>query len=133
MNGTDVLLFVNTGTIQSPSYTVVGSQRNVTITKTMATMDASSKDSDDENPEPGRLSSDISLDGVYVPSDVAQRLIDTTYKSKGLLLVEVQEDGVETETAPCYITSFVKNHPDQDVSTFTLSLMVKGGWTEAGT
>jgi TP901-1 family phage major tail protein len=133
MNGTDVLLFVNTGTINSPTYVAVGSQRNTTITKTMATMDASSKDSDDENPEPGRLGSTVSLDGVYVPSDVAQRLIDTTYKSKGLLLIEVQENGVETETAPAYITSFVKNHPDQDVSTFTIDLMVKGGWTEAGT
>lgn len=133
MNGTDVLLFANTGTIISPTYTAVGGQRNLTITKTMATFDSSSKDSDDENPEPARLGSTVSLDSLYVPSDVAQRLIDTTYKAKGLLLIEVQENGVETETAPAYITSFTKNFPDQDASTFTIDLLVKGGWTEAGT
>ena len=129
MNGTDVLIYVQ---IDS-GYVVVGSQRNATITKTMATYDTSSKDSDEEQSEPGRLSSDIDLDGLYVPSDAAQAAIDAAYKAKSPVLIEVQENGHETETASCWITNFTKNFPDQDASTFTLGLHVNGGWSEAGT
>jgi TP901-1 family phage major tail protein len=128
MNGTDVLICVQIG----GQYVAVGSQRNATITKTMATYDTSSKDSDEEQSEPGRLSSDIDLDGLYVPSDAAQAAIDVAYKTKAAVLVEVEENGQATETASCWITNFTKNHPDQDASTFTLGLHVNGGWSEAG-
>lgn len=129
MNGADVLIYVQIG----GQYVVVGSQRNVSIDKTMDTYDTSSKDSDDETSEAGRLHSGIELDGLYVPSDAAQAAIDAAYKAKSAVLVEVKENTVETETASCWITRFTKNHPDQEASTFTLSLHVNGGWSEAGT
>ena len=129
MNGADVLIYVQIG----GQYVVVGSQRNVSIGKTMDTYDTSSKDSDDETSEAGRLHSGIELDGLYVPSDAAQAAIDAAYKAKSAVLVEVKENTVETETASCWITRFTKNHPDQEASTFTLSLHVNGGWSEAGT
>lgn len=128
MNGTDVLLYVQV----NGTYTVVGSQRNLSIPKTMDTYDTSSKDSDDETSEPGRLHSDVELDALYVPSDAAQKALDTAYKTKSAVLVEIQENGEETETATCWITNFTKNFPDQDASTFTMTLHVNGGWAEAG-
>ena len=56
MNGTDVLLLVNTGTPTVPVYEAVGSQRDVTFDEATEEIDVSSKDSRAKRVLPGRYS-----------------------------------------------------------------------------
>lgn len=128
MNGSDVLIYVKIDT----TYTVVGSQRNATVNKNTATYDVSSKDTDDELVEPGRRSSTLDMDAVYVPSDAAYLELDAAYKASSPVYLEIQENGIVTETATAYIESFTKNFPDQDASTFSMTFHITGGWDEAG-
>ena len=60
MNGTDILLYVNTGTPAVPAYTVVGSQRDVTFEESTDEIDVSSKDSRAKRVLPGRYSASVS-------------------------------------------------------------------------
>ncbi len=128
MNGSDVLIYVQIG----GKYVVVGSQRNATVNKNTATYDVSSKDTDDELVEPGRRSSTLDMDAVYVPSDMAYLELDAAYKASSPVYLEIQENLVTTETATAYIESFTKNFPDQDASTFSMTFHITGGWDEAG-
>ncbi len=129
MNGSDVLIYVKVNS----SYVVVGSQRNATVNKNTATYDVSSKDTDDELVEPGRRSSTLDMEAVYVPNDAAYEALDTAYKTSAPVYLEIQENDVATETATAYIESFTKNFPDQDASTYSMTFHITGGWEEAGT
>lgn len=75
MNGTDILLLVNTGTPGSPVYEVVGSQRDVTFEETTDEIDVSSKDGRAKRVLPGRYSASISLDALYVPTGAAYQAL----------------------------------------------------------
>ncbi len=128
MNGSDVLIYVQI----DGEYVVVGSQRNATVARNTAMYDMSSKDNQNELVEPGRKSSTLDLDAVYVPSDAAYLELAAAEKASSPVYLEIQENGVVTETATTYIESFTKNFPDQDASTFSITFHITGGWDEAG-
>lgn len=132
MNGTDFLLLVNTGTPEVPAYTVVGSQRDATIDEATATIDVSSKDSRAQRVLPGRYSSTITLDALYVPDDIAYQALKKANRDGELILVARQENGVVTETCLAKIDSMSESFPDQGEATISISLTVDGEWVEEG-
>jgi TP901-1 family phage major tail protein len=132
ISGTDVLLLVNTGTPSVPAYEAVAGQTNVKIDEARSEIDISSKDSDNKRVLPGRYSSNLTLDALYISSDDGYAALKAAIRDGTLILVAVQEDGETIETADALITSLSKNHPDQDKSTFTASLTVDGAWTVVG-
>jgi TP901-1 family phage major tail protein len=132
MNGTDFLLLVNTGTAEVPAYTVVGSQRDATVDETTATIDVSSKDSRAQRVLPGRYSSTISLDALYVPDDAAYQALVAANRDGELILVAKQVAGVVTETANAVVTSISEGYPDQGEATISVSLTIDGEWESAG-
>ena len=71
MNGTDVLVLVNTGTNESPVWTAVGSQRDCSFEETNEEIDMSSEDGRAKRVIAGRYASTLSLDALYVPDDTA--------------------------------------------------------------
>ena len=133
MNGSDVLLLVNTGTPTVPVYEVVGCQRDVTFDETTEEIDASCKDSRAKRVLPGRYGSTISLEQVYLPDCDCYLALQAAMRDGELILVARQEDGVTLETANALITSLSQSFPDQDVATVSISLTVDGFWTEVGT
>ena len=132
MNGTDVLLLVNTGTPAVPVYEVVGSQRDVTFEEATAAIDVSSKDGRAARVLPGRYSSSLSLDALYVPSSDDYLALIAAMRDGELILVARQESGVTTETADALITSMSESFPDQGEATISISMTVDGDWVEAG-
>lgn len=133
MNGADILLLVNTGTPLVPSYEVVGSQRDVTFDEATEEIDVSSKDSRAKRVLPGRYSSSLSLDALYVPTDAAYQALRDAMRDGELILVARQEDGVTTETADALITALSEAFPDQGEATISISLTIDGFWTEVAT
>jgi TP901-1 family phage major tail protein len=133
MNGTDILLLVNTGTPGVPTYEVVGSQRDVTFEEADAGIDISSKDSRAARVLPGRYSATISLDALYVPTDAAYQSLKDALRAGDLIQVLRQENGVSLETATARIDSMSEAGPDQGEATVSIALTIDGEWTEVGT
>lgn len=133
MNGTDVLLYVNTGTPAVPVYEVVGSQRGLSRDETTAEIDASSKDERAMRVLPGRYGSSMSLDALYVPTDTAYLALLDAMRDGELILVRINEDGADTEEADALVTSISQDYPDQDVATISVDLTVDGEWSSVGT
>jgi TP901-1 family phage major tail protein len=132
INGTDVLLLVNTGTEESPSYVAVGSQRDASIDETNQEIDFSSKDAREARVAAGRYASTITLDALYVPDDEAYLALKEAQRAGEAILVRVSELAVETEEADAIITGFTRNFPDQAESTCAIALTVDGAWRAVG-
>ena len=133
MNGTDVLLLVNTGTVLVPVYEAVGSQRDVTFDEATEEIDVSSKDSRAKRVLPGRYSSGLSLDALYVATDAAYQALRDAMRNGELILVAKEDDGVTLETADALITSLSEGFPDQGEGTISCALTIDGFWAEVGT
>ena len=132
MNGTDVLLLVNTGTAAVPVYEAVGSQRDVNFDEATEEIDVSSKDSRAKRVLPGRYSANLSLDALYVPTDDAYLALQSAMRDGDLILVAREEEETTTETATALITSLSESFPDQGEATISISLTIDGEWTEVG-
>jgi len=132
MNGSDVLLLVNTGTPTVPVYEAVGSQRDVSFEESTAEIDISSKDGRAKRVLPGRYSSSLSLDALYVPTDDAYLALRTAMRDGELILVAVENDGVTEETATALIANMSRAFPDQGEGTIAIDLTIDGEWTEVG-
>jgi len=132
MNGTDVLLMVNTGTPETPVYEVVGCQRDVTFEETTEEIDVSCKDQRAKRVLAGRYGSTISLDALYVPTDSAYQELKAAKRAGELILVAREEQEVTLETATALITSMSESFPDQGEATISIALTIDGGWQEVG-
>ena len=132
MNGTALLLLANTGTPGTPTYEVVGSQRDATIDEADAGVDVSSKESRAARVLPGRYSSKVSMDELYVPTDAAYLALRSALRDGELILVAREEAGVVTETANVKIDSLSGKFPDQGEAAVSISMTVDGFWTEVG-
>jgi len=132
MNGTDVLLLVNTGTELVPSYEAVGSQRDVSFEETTEEIDVSSKDSRAKRVLPGRYGASITLDALYVPTGTAFTALQDAMRDGELILVAKEVDNVTVETASALITSMSEAMPDQAEATISISLTIDGTWTVVG-
>lgn len=130
MNGTDVLLLVNTGTPTVPVYAVVGSQRDVAFDENTAEIDVSSKDQREQKVLPGRYSAGLTLDQLYVPDDAGYAALKAAKRAGELILVAKQVNEVTTETGLALITQLSERHPDQNESTVSISMTISGGWIE---
>jgi predicted secreted protein len=131
-NGSDLLILVNTGTPETPTYSVVGCQRNATIDKTSAEIDVSCKDSRNFRGLPGRYKTTLTLDALYVPTNAAYQALNTANDNGDLILIARQESDVVTQTASAFVTSMSESFPDQDAAVISLSLTIDGAWDEVG-
>ena len=132
MNGSDILLLVNTGTEETPAYEAVGSQRDSSFEEASEEIDMSSKDSRAKRVIAGRYSSSITLDALYVPNNDAYEALREANRNGELILVARQEEEVVIETARALITSISSNFPDQSEATISISLTIDGEWTAVG-
>ncbi len=130
MNGTTVILLVNTGTPTIPIYTAVGSQRDVSFEESTAEIDLSSKNAREQTVGAGRYSANLTLDNLYVESDAGYEALKDAMRNEELILVAKQVDDVTTETANALVTSLSERNPDQGEATVTCSLTINDGWTE---
>jgi len=132
MNGSDVVLLVNTRTKLVPAYEIVGSQRDVSFEETTEEIDVSSKDGRAKRVIAGRYASSISLDALYVPSDTAYQALKDAKRNGELILVAREENEVTLETANALITSMSESFPDQGEATISISLTIDDVWTVVG-
>jgi hypothetical protein len=121
VNGADVLVLVNG--------IVVGGQRGARITKATGFVDFSSKSSVNERGRPGRLSSTLSLDSLYVVSDSGQASLRTARDNRDMITLRIKELGTDVQTADAVCTSLECDYPDQAESLHNAEFQVSDGWT----
>lgn len=124
MNGTDLLILANVGTAETPSYMVVGCQRDATIEEASGTIDVSCKESRAQRVLAGRYSGTLSLDALYIPDDEAYLALRTANRAGDLILIARQEFGVVTETFEAKIDSLSQSFPDQGEATVAASFTI---------
>lgn len=130
MNGTDLLILVNTGTDEAPAYEKIGCQRDATIDESLDVIDVSCKDERQKRTLPGRSTGTISVDTLYEPTDPAYAAIKAAVREGNNVLIARQEFGVVTATVPATVTSISESFPDQDAAVVSISLALSGAWAE---
>lgn len=131
MNGTDLLLLVNTGTEAVPAWTVVAGQRDASLSESNETIDFSSKDNRAWEGAAGRYESEVSLDSLYVPNHAAYTALKDACRDGTLIRVRTQEGGANKEEADAIVTELESEFPDQGESTVSITLKVTGSWAAA--
>ena len=131
VNGSLIVLQVNTGTVAVPVWTTVGGQRDQSKSGTLALIDGSSKDQREEVVLAGRWTGEVSLSHLYTIGAAEQQLLRNANRTGAVIRLRSFEDGVATEQADAVVTEFSENHPDMDVSTVDVTLHISGGWSAA--
>jgi predicted secreted protein len=139
-DGSSVLLCVNTGTEQIPTWNPVGGQSGIKITETNSTKERKghklSADGNVKSYEYDMYDWKVSLDGALVPDDAAYiKLKDACRNQEKVLVREITRVG-ETDTAQrqglALITSIDEDGPYNDDSTFAIELQGTGKLTTTG-
>jgi len=125
MNGTDILVLIEG--------VVVGSQRDVTFDETTDEIDVSSKDNRAMRVLPGRYSSKVTFDALYVPGDTAYNSLKDAMRLGTFVTVRRQESGAALEDAEAIVTGLSDAGPDQAEATVAINLTIDGNWAEVGT
>jgi len=131
VNGFDVVLRVNTGTVGSPSYTTVASQTNVVFDDTTDMIDTSSKESRNRTGIPGRYSSSVTLDAQFSKAGADLAAFRSATRNGTNLLIRRRDDVVadDIEEATCIVSSMSESFPDQDTAVVSLTLDITGAWS----
>ena len=132
INGTNILILVNTGTPSVPTYEALGSQRGATIDETTEIIDYSSKESRNRRVGPGRYSSTMSLDALYVPGSTQYQALKDAMRNGTTLLVAKEESGDVMETVDAVVASLSEDYPDQGEATVSASFEIDDIWVVVG-
>lgn len=130
LNGADVLLYVNTGTTEAPDFTALAGQRGATRDRNAATIDISHKLDKYERFIPGRLSSTMSFDGLWVPDDAAYAALEAAYDDQQTIVARLVQDGEPWKEADGFLTSISESYPDQEAATISANFQVSGAWRD---
>lgn len=120
VNGADVVVLV--------SGIIVGGQRGAKVTKATTFVNFSSKASANERGRPGRLSSTLTLDALYMPTDSGQQALRAARDNRQMITLRIKELGSDIEEAEAVCTSLERDHPDQAESLFNAQFQVSDGW-----
>jgi predicted secreted protein len=128
VNGTDILISIE-NPAASGTYLVIGSQRGATFAEQTAPIDFSSKNDRKGKFGPGRYTSTMSLEHLYVPSASGQTVLRNAMRDGTYVRAQRQEFGGPLESARCVVTNFSTSAPDQDAAVVSVELQVTGAWS----
>lgn len=132
MRGVDILILIDTSATETPSYTVVGGQRNATFSETSETIDTTSKDSNGNYEyDYGLYGWSISCDGLYVTDEAAWTKLKTAMRNKQTVTVRITESGTATEQGEALVTSRDVEAPYNAEATYTIELTGTGALSAA--
>jgi predicted secreted protein len=129
MNGSDVLILVNQGTVAVPDYVAVGSQRDLTIEETSEEIDTSNKTSGRyARFLPGRYSSTASFESLFVPNDGSYAVLRASCEYGLLLRIRKEYAGEAELEADAFVTSLSQTFPDQEPGVVSAAMRIDGPW-----
>lgn len=128
LNGTDVLLLVNTNTPASPVWEVVAAQQDVTFDENTDYVDTSSKDSRNRKGLAGRYSWSASFDSLFIPGNPQYLALKTAMRSGALIEVRRRESGTDIEKSGGVVANLSSSFPDQGAAVVSATIEGTEGW-----
>ncbi len=128
INGTDVLLLVNTNTPASPTWEVVAAQRDVTFDENTDYLDTSSKDQRERKGLAGRYSWSANLDALFVPGNAQYLALKTAMRGGALLEIRRRESGVDVEKSGGVVANLSSSFPDQGPAVVSATIEGTEAW-----
>ena len=129
LDGSAVLLLVQTSAGPPGVYTVVGSQTGVKFQRKTTMADASNKSSPEKVYIAGERDETIALDHLYVSGDAGLAALKSAWANNLPIVVERQESGTVIEYASAYISDLTEDFKKAVAGTVSVTLQVSGGWT----
>jgi hypothetical protein len=129
MNGSDILVQVETPA-DSGNYVTVGSQRGATFGETTAPIDMNSKEDRRSFINPGRWSSTISFEYLYISTSSGYARLKAASRDGEYVRLRRRERGTDIEIAECVVTSLSEAAPDQEAVIVSAEFQLNGGWEE---
>lgn len=138
-NGAIVLLKVNTLGTGGEDFTLIGGQGNLSFSESTDEIDVSDKLSGRLGERvAGRANASVSVDLNFDRNDPAQTYLKAKYRDRELVEVLVFDrdnpdvlTGTDIEKATGLIITLDEEHPDQDVSSFSLEINLNNDWEAA--
>lgn len=129
--GVNFLLYVNTGTDETPVWTKVAGQKGGTLNREYDTIDITSKDnfgwSDEEY---GVASWSIEADGLLVEDDAGFLALEDAFETAQYVMVRFQTQAGNKYEGSAIISDFSIEAPFDDTATYSLTLNGKGAYTK---
>lgn len=127
VNGTDILVQVE-HPADTGNYITIGSQRGATYGEQTASVDMSSKENRKRFVNPGRYTSTVSLESLYIPTSSGYAMLKNAMRNGTYVRVRRRELGAPLETAQCVCTGLSQSAPDQEASVVSAEFDVNGAW-----
>ena len=125
--GLKVLIEANTGTDESPDYTVVAGQRDASINLTGDAIDTSSKDGDGwKTSQTGLLGWDADFDGVIVDTNAGLAAIETAFNTGAALLCRLVFPDGTRRRGLARVTSMPIKAPMAGEATYSVKMQGTG-------
>lgn len=127
--GFSYVIKVNTGTVGSPTWTSVASQRGLSINPVSDVIDVSSKESLHREFLGGMIGETISFDAMFIRSGVDFAALQTAQRAGSKIQVMRTEGGTNKEWSYALITDMTQDFPYDGPATISVSLQLTGTWT----
>jgi TP901-1 family phage major tail protein len=128
--GVDVLLYANTGTAQTPTWTVVGGQSGATLSRETNVIEVTSKESGWTENLAGIKSWSVDCDGYVVVNDTAYQALETAWENGDAIKVHVVVPSGNTYEGDAIISKFPLEAKQDDALTFSITLQGTGALTK---
>ena len=125
--GADLLLYVNTGTTQSPVWTKVGGQKNATLSEERDTIEMTSKDNDGYRTfEPSLGAWAVSADGLYIADDAGYLALQEAMREGEKVKVQLWKGVSVFFEGLGVLTSSELEMPYDDGATYSVEIQGSG-------
>lgn len=126
INGSDVVVLLNMGSVVSPNYQAIGCQRDCNFEEASESIDYSCKVSRAQRVDYGRLSGSISLDLLFSISRSDLAALKAANRNGEMIQLSRQESGIEKARYTAKIDSLSENYPDYAESVVSLAVTIDG-------
>jgi predicted secreted protein len=126
-NGTDVLLLVN-DSLDADTPTIVGGQRDLSISEATETIDVSDKANREQAVIGGRYSSELTLDALWLAADDAFIELENRMRDGDPVTLRTTVGGTNDEEATGVVTAIDRSYPDQGASVVSCTVGITGAW-----
>jgi len=127
--GVDVLVYVNTGTSESPTYTLVGGQSEASLEREAEQIDVTSKDSANDNYAeslPGLKSWTLTCNGFVPTDDAAFDLLEEKFENREPVEIELTYPTGKKYNGEGYIVNLSNEFAVDDGATFEIEIAGNG-------
>ena len=132
VKGVDFVIYVNTGTVESPVWTQVAGQRGATLNRSMDPIDATSKDSQGWMEYlDGLREWSIDFDGLVSEDDTAQQKLEDASHNGDSVMVKIETPGGSTYEGTGYITDLTLEAPYDAEAVYSGTVTGSGALTKS--